>query len=237
MCSGVRQRISRGRCTIALLVLYLLSAVHLGAAEMPCPPWNAGSQAQLTSTAIPQELERVLRYHQGNGFLAQFEEEKHIRMLRRPLHSSGELIFIPQKGLYRKLTTPFVQELLITATALQQRDAHGTVETLALESVPLAKALVEGFLAVFSGSWDSLQSHFQVYFSSENPHWTLGLTPRHTAMTQIISCILLEGDHEHVGRLWVRETNGDVTRDQFFEAHILTPEHWADYQRYFEWGH
>ena len=113
-------------------------------------------------------------------------------MLQRPLRSSGELIFLPHQGLYRKLKTPFEQELLITTTAVQQRDNSGRVETLALEKFPIAKALVEGFLTVFSGSWESLHTHFQVYFSSESHHWKLGLTPRQTVMAQMISCILLE---------------------------------------------
>jgi len=170
-------------------------------------------------------------------YLLNLKKKKKVLMLQRPLRSSGELIFLPEKGLYRRLKTPFVQELLITTTTVQQRDTHGRVETLALEKLPLAKALVEGFLAVFSGSWDSLASHFRVYFSSENSHWKLGLTPIHTVMTQMISCILLEGEKEHVVRLWVRKTNGDVTRDQFLEPHVLAPEQWGDYQRHFEWGH
>ena len=126
--------------------------------------------------------------------------------------------------------------MLITTTAVQQRDNSGRVETLALEKLPIAKALVEGFLTVFSGSWESLHTHFQVYFSSESHHWKLGLTPRQTVMAQMISCILLEGEQEHVVRLLVRETNGDVTRDQFLEPHILTPEQWGDYQVHFKWG-
>jgi hypothetical protein len=223
-----------GRFALWIFILYILSSARLNATEDLCPPWDTVSPELITSAAIPQALERVLRYHQGNGFLTQFEEEKKVLMLQKPLRSSGELIFLPQKGLYRKLKTPFVQELLITTIAVQQRDNSGRIETFALETLPLAKALVEGFLAVFSGSWDSLERHFRVYFSSENAHWKLGLTPLQTGMMQMISCILLEGEQEHVVRLWVRETNGDVTRDQFFEPRILTPEHWGNYQQYFE---
>lgn len=220
-----------------LFVFYVFASAHLGATEAPCPPWDTLSQAQLTRTEMPQELKRILAYHKGNGLFAKFVEEKKVLILQRPLRSSGELIFLPHKGLYRKLQTPFAQELLITTTAIQQRDASGRSETLALEKLPLAKALVEGFLAVFSGSVESMQTHFQGYFSSENHHWKLALKPIRAVMAQMISCMILEGEKEHVVRLLIQETNGDITRDQFFEPQILTPEQWGDYQRYFEWGH
>lgn len=224
------------RCFARWLVFfYILSSVHLGATETPCPPWHTVSREQLTRTEIPQELERILTYHRGNGLFVKFEEEKHVRMLQRPLRSSGALIFLPHKGLYRQLHAPFVQELLITTTALRQRDPSGRVETLELDKVPLAKALVEGFFTVFSGSWDSMQTHFQVYFSFESHHWKLGLKPTQPVMSQMVSCIILTGEKEQVTGLFVEETNGDVTRDQFYAPQILTPEQWRDYQQHFEW--
>ena len=176
-------------------------------------------------------------YHRGNGLFAKFEEEKKVLILQRPLQSTGQLIFLPQKGLYRQLVTPFQQELLITTTAVQQRDYHGRVEIMALDKLPFVKALVEGLLTVFSGSWESIHSHFQVYFYSANPQWKLGLKPKHTMMSQIISCIILEGEKHQVQSLWVHETNGDVTHDRFTDSQILTPEQWGEYQLHFEWGH
>ena len=175
-------------------------------------------------------------YHKGYGLFSKFEEEKKVLILQRPLHSTGQLIFLPQKGLYRQLVTPFQQELLITTTAVHQRDDHGRVETMALDKLPFAKALVEGLLTVFSGSWESIHNHFQVYFFSADPQWKLGLLPKHTMMSQIISCIILEGEKHQVLNLWVHETNGDITHDRFIESQILTPEQWGDYRLQFEWG-
>jgi hypothetical protein len=169
--------------------------------------------------------------------VAKFEEEKTIFMLQRPLRSTGQLIFVPQKGLYRHLVTPFQQELLITTTAVYQRDDQGKVEIMALEKLPFAKVLVEGFLTVFSGSWESLYHHFQVYFFSADPHWKLGLRPKHSMVSQLISCLILAGENHQVLNLWVHETNGDLTHDRFIESQILPPDHWDDYRLQFDWGH
>jgi hypothetical protein len=218
-------------------LLCAFSSVALGAGELSCPPWENFAQEAIRPTEIPAQLTQILPYHRGNGFSAKFQEEKKVRILQRPLRSTGQLIFLPQKGLYRQLVTPFQQELLITTTAVHQRDYQGRVETMALDKLPFAKALVEGFLTVFSGSWESIYSHFQVYFFSADPQWKLGLIPKHTMMSQIISCIILEGETHQVLSLWVHESNGDITHDRFTDSRILPPEQWGDYQGHFEWGH
>jgi hypothetical protein len=222
------------------LGVFLLSAAfppHIGANTIPCPPGDDFSQEQILPTEIPAKLTQILQYHKGYGLVAKFEEEKTILMLQRPLRSTGQLIFLPQKGLYRQLVTPFQQDLLITTTAVHQRDDHGRVEIMALEKLPFAKTLVEGFLTVFSGSWESLYSHFQVYFFSADPRWKLGLLPKHSMVSQFISCLILEGDNHQVLNLWVHEANGDLTHDRFIESQILTPDHWDDYRLQFDWGH
>jgi hypothetical protein len=185
---------------------------------------------------MPEALARLLGHHKGHGLFARFAEEKKVAILTRPLRSTGELIFLPDRGLYRKLMTPFAQELLITPTAIHQRDPRGRMEKLALATLPAAQAFVNAFLAVFSGSFEALHSHFQVYFSSESSRWQLGLMPTHTVMHTLISCIVLAGENEHLIDLWVQETNGDVTHDQFSEARILTAEQWADYRPHFAWA-
>jgi hypothetical protein len=221
------------------LVLYALLAglsAQAGAGEMACPPWDSAPGELTTSTAIPAELEHILMYHKGNGLFAKFEEAKIMAMLQRPLRSSGELIFLPHKGLYRKLTMPFHQELLITTTAVHQRDHRGKVEVFNWDKYPPGKAFVEGFLSLFSGSWEAMQTHFQVYFASDNQLWQLGLTPKHAVMSQMLACLILAGGNTQLQDLWMRESNGDTTHDRFVESHTLTPAQWGAYGRYFEWS-
>jgi hypothetical protein len=218
-------------------LLCAFSSVALGAGELSCPPWENFAQEAIRPTEIPAKLTQILMYHKDYGLFAKFAEEKKVLILQRPLRSTGQVIFLPQKGLYRQLVTPFQQELLITTTAVHQRDDHGRVETMALDKLPFARALVAGLLTVFSGSWESIHSHFQVYFFSADPQWKLGLLPKQPMMSQIISCIILEGENHQVLSLWVHEANGDITHDRFTDAQTLTPEQWGDYQLHFDWGH
>ncbi len=218
-------------------MLSTFSSAHLGAGELPCPPWHNFAPEAILPPAIPAQLTQILLYHKGYGLLANFAEEKKVLILQRPLRSTGQVIYLPQKGLYRQLVTPFQQELLITTTAVHQRSYQGSVETMALDKLPFAKAFVEGFLTVFSGSWESIHTHFQVYFFSADPQWTLGLIPKHPMMARLISCIILEGETHQVLSLWVHESNGDITHDRFTDSRILPPEQWGAYQWHFEWGH
>jgi hypothetical protein len=225
------------RFTLLIFLLSTPSLAHLGAKEVSCPPSDSFSQEQIAPTEVPQQLEHILLHHKGNGLFSKFEEEKKIVILQRPLRSSGELIFLPEKGLYRKIIAPIQQELLLTMTAVRRRDHHGRIETLDLDKLPPAKALIAGFLAVFSGSWESIHAQFQVYFSAESHQWKLGLNPKDTMMSQMIACIIVEGEKRQVQRLWVREMSGDITRDHFSEAQILTPDQWKHYQWHFQWEH
>jgi hypothetical protein len=213
--SLIRERFERinsmWRAVLFTLFLSASLSMHLGAGEVSCPPWDGFRQEQIISTALPKNLERILLHYHGKGLFSKFEEEKKILILQRPLRSSGELIFLPRKGLYRKIITPIQQELVLTRTAIRRRDHHGRVEILDLDKLPAAKALIDGFLAVFSGSWEPIHTQFQVYFSSENPQWKLGLKPKNTTMSHMIACIIMEGEREQIHRLWVRETTGDMT--------------------------
>jgi hypothetical protein len=224
---------------LVMLGFSFISVISPAAAQMPpapCADWESRFQASLTRTSVPETLNRLLAAHQGRGFTSRFEEIKHIELLRRPLRSSGELVFIPNRGLYRQLQRPLEQELLITDRAIYQRHASGPAETLSLDKLPAAKAFVDAFLAVFSGSWEMLHQHFHVYFATRRAGWQLGLKPVHATMAKLISCLVLDGEQDRLTALHVQETNGDTTSDRFLEARILPESQWPAYRDRFDWS-
>lgn len=222
-----------------ILALLLTSAMVAEAAPgppAPCDGWDERLQETRAGATAPAALSRILATHQGHGFTSRFVETKHIGLLRHPLRATGQLIFIPRRGLYRQLQTPFEQELLITDSAIYQRHASAAAETLSLDKVPAAKAFVEAFLAVFSGSWETLHTHFHVYFAAHEAGWQLGLKPAHAVMAKLISCLLLDGEQERLVALRVQETNGDITFDRFLDARMLPASQWGAYRDRFDWA-
>jgi hypothetical protein len=221
---------------LGLMLTSAMAAESAAAPPAPCADWDSRFQSPLTRTMVPEALRHILAVHQGQGFTSRFAETKHIGLLRRPLHSTGQLVFIPRQGLYRHLNSPFQQEMLITDSAINQRYASGATETMALATLPAAKAFVEAFLAVFSGSWDTLHTHFHVYFAAHGATWQLGLKPAHAVMAKLISCLLLDGEQERLVALHVQETNGDITFDRFLDARLLPASQWAAYRDRFDWA-
>jgi hypothetical protein len=226
-----------------LVMFWLLTASSAIAAapsptvSMPCADWHTRFPQRITQTTAPETLARLLASHKGLAFTTPFTEEKRITVLRHPLQSSGQLIFLPTQGLYRQLQKPFMQELLITPDAIHQRNANDSVTVVTLEKLPVAQAFVGAFLALFAGSWDALHKHFEVYFTQDQQRWQLGLKPSNEAMSRLISCLVLEGEQTRLVALWVQETNGDVTHDRFLDPQLVPQSRWADYQARFDWAH
>ena len=129
------------------MLLWLLTTAVAAAEQppmtkMPCADWDTRFQQRLTQATVPETLTHLLASHKGLGFATTFTEEKRITVLRQPLTSAGQLIFLPTHGLYRQLHTPFVQELLITPDTIHQRNASDSTTALALDKLPGAKAFV-----------------------------------------------------------------------------------------------
>lgn len=221
---------------LGLLTASVVAAEQPPIAKMPCADWDQRFPQRLTQATAPEPLVRILASHKGFGFITTFTEEKRMTVLRKPLTSSGQLIFIPTYGLYRQLQKPFGQELLITPEAIHRRNAGDRTKAVALDALPGAKAFVGAFLALFSGSWDALHTHFEVYFSQNESQWQLGLKPTHDAMAKTISCLVLEGKQTHLNALWVQETSGDVTYDHFLDPQMVPETQWAEYQSQFDWA-
>lgn len=221
---------------LGLLTTSVVCAAQSTETTMPCVDWDQRFHQRLTQATAPDALVRILAAHKGLGFSTTFIEEKRMTVLRKPLTSSGQMLFIPTRGLYRYLQQPFVQEVLITPETIHQRQASGRATTLALETLPGAKAFVGAFLALFSGSWDALLTHFDVYFAQDTAQWHLGLKSTNTAMAKMITCLVLEGTQTHLGALWMQESNGDVTYDRFLDAQMIPESYWTEYQSQFDWA-
>lgn len=166
---------------------------------------------------------------------SEFNEEKRIKVLKRPLTASGTLVFSAQHGLYRATQKPFVQELLVTPARLSQRDASGRVERVDVEKQPLAKGFVAAFLLVFSGQDQALAEQFEIYFEGSAESWTMGFVPRKAPLSKFIASLVVTGKGAAFESLSVIETNGDRTLTRF-TAVVTDKELSEDEQkRWFQW--
>lgn len=166
---------------------------------------------------------------------ADFSEEKRIVALKRPLRSSGTLVFSVEHGLYRAVTSPRMVELSVTRRGVAQRDAAGRIERFDADSQPVVKAFVNAFLLVLSGDVRALAAEFELYFEGQAESWSLGLVPRNEPLSKIIASIVVTGRGENVASLTVSEKSGDTTTTTWTN-HVTRQRLTADEeQRFFGW--
>lgn len=188
---------------IKILLLFLLSFNYSHADDV-----LAKITARLAKTEITQ----------GN-----FQQEKRLKILRKPLISTGIFTYDQSKGVIWKTLTPVASLLLLNDTHL--------LTTQGEQAVPAAFGKV--FKAMLGGDLNQLTNGFSITGSDQKPAWQLELNPKDELLKKIISSIVLSGDNE-LRFLEIQETGGNLTRikfDNITHPTQLTPEQEADFDR------
>jgi len=154
---------------------------------------------------------------QGN-----FQQEKRLKILRKPLISTGTFTYHQSKGVIWKTLTPIPSLLLVNESHLLTGQGE--------QAVPAAFGKV--FKAMLGGDLNQLTEGFLIKGENKKPTWQLQLKPKDELLQKVISTILLTGDTE-LRVLEIQEVTGNLTRISFTQvthpAHIL-PEQEADFE-------
>ena len=187
----------------ALLLLFMLSSNYCYAADV-----LAEITAQLVKTPITQ----------GN-----FQQEKRLKILRKPLMSTGTFTYHQSKGVIWKTVTPIPSLLLVNESHLLTGQGE--------QAVPAAFGKV--FKAMLGGDLNQLAEGFSITGEDQKTSWQLQLKPKDELLKKIISTIFLTGNTE-LRVLEIQEVTGNHTRISFTQiAHPtrLTSEQEADFER------
>ncbi|MFA6053194.1 MAG: outer membrane lipoprotein carrier protein LolA [Methylobacter sp.] len=185
------------------LLLFLLSFGHSYAGDM-----LAQINARLAKTVIAS----------GN-----FQQEKQLKILRKPLISTGVFTYHQSKGVIWKTLTPVASLLLVNQSHLLTNQGE--------QAVPATFGRV--FQAMLGGDLSRLANDFAITGTDQELSWQLELKPKDELLLKIISTIVLSGDNE-LRLLEIRETGGNITRikfDQISHPAQLTREQESDFER------
>lgn len=192
------------------LVLSLFSLSWLRAAP---------AEEVASSTADFETVSADLR--QVTWVEADFTEEKTLHILTHPLHSSGTLMFSPQRGIYRVMTDPVHQEMLITRSELVQKDAQGNVQRMNVRGQQAAHAFVDIFLSFFDGDQKAWRKAFDMSFSGTAAAWTIEFVPhRKSPVDKALRRIVLEGRDGTLDAMTFTEANGDETHTVYSDQKV-----------------
>jgi hypothetical protein len=141
---------------------------------------------------------------------AEFDEQKHLAMLDKPLHASGTLLYRRPDFLEQRTNPPADEimtvagdRLTITWPSRQER------RTLSLSANPVAWAFVESIRATLAGDRAALERFYWVTLSGEMSHWSLTLEPRASGVASYVKSITLSGKGSSIEQVDVLEANGD----------------------------
>jgi len=196
----------------------------------------------LFSTAIelkkaPESFQRLSeQFKKQKNVKAGFKQKKKIKVLRRPLISKGNILFVKDMGLIWRIRHPFKSVMVINSSGIYQQRKKELIPMLSVKQNPMASGFMESFLSLFSGDFSKLEKYYQIYHQQDDQgKWKIGFIPKREPHNKIIEKMILSGDSKgffNSFQLW--EINGDKTEVSFTQITDdkieLTPEE----KNYFE---
>lgn len=140
---------------------------------------------------------------------ALFVEHQHLKMLKRPLESRGELLFAAPDRLEKRTLAPRPESLRVEAGQLTLERGKRRM-SVALDSYPQVAPLVEGIRATLAGDRATLERLFVVGFTPGDGTWSMGLQPRDAQLARLVRELRISGRGSDV--LSVETLRGDGDR-------------------------
>lgn len=168
------------------------------------------SQAQSLSQA---DLARILT--PTDELQGQFEQDKYLTILPRPLHSSGQFHYQRQQGLEWIIEQPIASKVMISEHGISQTQGGEVVWQSDANSAQTA-TVANLLAAIFAGDLATLQATFAITGTqvSETNGWDLQLTPKSDVLMSFFSRIDMTGTMTgttHLQGLTLHEPKGDRT--------------------------
>jgi hypothetical protein len=137
-----------------------------------------------------------------------FVEQRFLSLLKRPLESSGELIYDAPRRLEKRTLEPHAESLVLDDDVLTVQRGHSS-RVLDLKSYPQVLPFVESIRATLAGDRDALERVFRLTFSGNLERWTLVLVPLDAAAAGNVSQVQIDGMRDALIKVEIRQADGD----------------------------
>lgn len=196
---------------------YLLSAVLASTVLALAPPAGAAAAPTSATSATPanaaasaafgvDQLMSTLAQRKSGRVL--FTETKYLAILDKPVQSAGELRFTAPDHLEKRTVKPKAENLVLDGDMLTvERD--GKRYTMPLQNYPEIAAFIESIRATLAGNRDTLERYYKLGLAGRASRWTLTLTPADSRMAAAVSQVRIEGRHDALDQVEIRQADGD----------------------------
>lgn len=174
----------------SLSLLSLLPSIVIG-------EWSL--QQLLQEIGLPQQRQ------------AAFTESKESFLLSTPLSQSGILSFTAPKLLRKEVKQPNYLLMTVDGDELTVVVQDQPVRHLYLREQPLLLAFTEAYRALLAGDMAALARHYTIGLTGSREGWHLRLTPRNSALQNLVERIEFYGASSEIASIVTTEANGDRT--------------------------
>ncbi|HMK86276.1 MAG TPA: outer membrane lipoprotein carrier protein LolA [Steroidobacteraceae bacterium] len=167
--------------------------------------WLAAPGARAASADLDELMRLLAARREGQ---VEFVEQHYRKLLKRPVESSGILVYEAPDRLEKRTLEPRAETLSITGERLSiQRGSRS--RALDLTAYPAIGPFVESMRATLGGNLGTLARIFTVDFDGDLSHWTLTLVPRDAQAQSYVSRVRIEGARERLLQVEILEADGD----------------------------
>lgn len=167
--------------------------------------------AAAAAAAPSWDVERLLAgFAQTREARASFVERKTVRVLERPLVSSGELRFAAPGRLEKRTLRPRAELLVLDGDTLTLERGERRLQ-LDLRSYPEVAAFVQSIRGTLAGDRQALEGVYRLALEGDESSWTLTLVPRTPAMATLVERVRIAGRRADISVIEIVQANGDST--------------------------
>ncbi|RKR44521.1 outer membrane lipoprotein carrier protein LolA [Paraburkholderia sp. BL17N1] len=215
-----------GTMNLRVVIAGALSALSvLGATVVSMEPASAAStvstkEATSGNPALVSQIAAHLA--QAKGVRAQFTQTQTLAAMKRPLVSTGLLLFFRERGVIWQIDTPYKATYVITDAGVTEVNANGQRVTAHSAQGTRGVAQVSKMMrAMLGGDLSALYSQFDVQAEGSAAQWRMQLTPNQPQIAQSIKGLEMNGG-DYLQRLRITLANGDITQLDFTKSAAVT---------------
>lgn len=173
------------------------------------------------------------RFSQQPVLRAEFEQQRSISGMAKPLKSSGELLISQQKGLWWSQQKPFPLTLLLDDKRMVQTLTGQPPQVVTADNNPQMFQFNHLLTALFHADSQALEQNFALQFSDLGRNkWRLILTPKTTPLDRLFKRITLNGE-QFLETIDIDDMQSDATHIRFFNQRTAPQELTVDEQQRF----
>ncbi len=163
---------------------------------------------------------------------ANFRQERHLQVLKRPLLSTGRMTLRNAEGILWRVADPYAVTYLIRPGEVLEWEGDGAPQRIAMGAVPAFRLMTEMFMAALAGDTAALQEGFQAEPLPASSGWRLRLRPKSTDLAGLIAGLEVSGNR-FVEEVHLQEVKGDSVSFYFSDFATEPVELDADEKAFF----